>query len=143
MRHRCKTLKLGRKTQHRHLMLANMVCSLIERGRVKTTLEKARAARSLAEQMVTLAKKGTLHHRRQAVAKLRQEQPVRALFGEMAARFSKRNGGYTRITRLGRRMGDAVTMTFLEWVDQPAAAGETAPGKPAKEKKAAQAAGKS
>jgi large subunit ribosomal protein L17 len=64
MRHRVKTLKLGRKTQHRHLMLANLVCSLIERGRVQTTVEKAKAARSLADKMVTLGKKGTIHHRR-------------------------------------------------------------------------------
>ena len=118
MRHRNKTLKLGRKTQHRHLMLANLVCSLIERGRVLTTVQKAKAARSLADKMITFAKKGTLHHRRLAISRLRQEKIVRKLFSDVAPRSSQRNGGYTRIIRLGNRVGDAGSTAYLEWVDQ-------------------------
>ena len=118
MRHRNKTLKLGRKTQHRHQMLANMVCSLIEKGRVRTTLQKARAVRSLAEKMVTLARKGSLHHRRLAIARLQQKGAVQKLFKEIAPRCAQRNGGYTRIIKLGQRVGDAAATAFLEWVDQ-------------------------
>ncbi len=118
MRHRNKTLKLGRKTQHRHLMLANLVCSLIVRGRVQTTVQKAKAARSLADKMVTLAKKGTLHHRRLAISELRQTDVVKKLFTEVGPRSAQRNGGYTRIIKLGQRIGDAASAAYLEWVDQ-------------------------
>lgn len=118
MRHRVKTLKLGRTTQHRHLMLANLVCSLIKRGRVRTTLQKAKAARAIADKMITLAKKGTLHHRRQAISHLRQEDAVHRLFTEIAPRSIQRQGGYTRIIRLGQRIGDAASIAYLEWVDQ-------------------------
>ncbi len=117
MRHRCKTLKLGRKTQHRHLMLANLVCSLIQHGRVRTTVEKAKAARSFAEKMVTLAKKGTVHHRRLAVSRLHQRDVVGKLFTDIAPRCIQRNGGYTRIIKLGQRIGDAASTAYLEWVD--------------------------
>lgn len=120
MRHRNKTLKLGRKSQHRHLMLANLVCSLIERGRVQTTLQKAKAARSLAEKMVTLAKGGTLHNRRTAISRLRQEIAVKKLFTEIGPRSASRQGGYTRIVKIGQRIGDAGHIAFLEWVDQAA-----------------------
>jgi large subunit ribosomal protein L17 len=132
MRHRNKTLKLGRKTQHRHLMLANLVCSLIQRGRVMTTVQKAKAARCLADKVVTLAKKGTLHHRRLAISKLRQEDVVRKLFTEIGPRSAQRNGGYTRIIRVGRRIGDAGYTAFLEWVDQAPVADEAAPEKKTK-----------
>ncbi len=118
MRHRNKTLKLGRKTQHRHRMLANMVCSLIVKGRIQTTIEKAKAASALADKMVTLAKKGTLHHRRQAIAKLQQRHAVHKLFTEIAPKCVQRNGGYTRTIKLGQRIGDAASMAYLEWVDQ-------------------------
>ena len=118
MRHRNKTLKLGRKTQHRNLMLANLVCSLIQRGRVHTTVQKAKAARSLADKMVTLAKGGTLHDRRLAISRLRQENAVKKLFSEIAPRSAQRNGGYTRIVRSGQRIGDAGSTAYLEWVDQ-------------------------
>ena len=118
MRHRNKTLKLGRKSQHRHLMLANLVCSLIERGRVKTTVQKAKAARSIADKMITLAKGGTIHHRRLATSRLRQEKVVRKLFSELGPRSAQRNGGYTRIIRLGTRLGDAAETAYLEFVDQ-------------------------
>ncbi len=131
MRHRNKTLKLGRKTQHRHLMLANLVCSLIQHGRVRTTLQKAKAARSIADKMVTLAKKGTLHHRRQAISSLRQKDIVKKLFTDVAPRSLQRNGGYTRVVRLGTRIGDAASMVYLEWVDQAVTTASQAPG-PAK-----------
>jgi len=137
MRHRNKTLKLGRKTQHRRQMLANLVCSLIKHGRVRTTLRKARAAASLADRMVTLGKRGALHHRRLAVARLHQEDMVRKLFSEIAPRCASRNGGYTRVIHLGARIGDAAETAFLEWVDGAAAleAAESAGDK--KEKKPA------
>jgi large subunit ribosomal protein L17 len=137
MRHRNKTLKLGRKSQHRHLMLANLVCSLIQSGRVQTTVEKAKAARSLADKMVTLAKKGTLHHRRLAISRLRQEEVVQKLFTDVGPRSAQRNGGYTRIIRLGQRIGDAASCAYLEWVDQEIPAEDTTPkeGKKAKSEK--------
>ncbi len=109
-------------------MLANLVCSLIQAGRVQTTLQKAKAARSIADKMVTLGKKGTLHHRRQALSILRQEKAVRKLFSEVAPRSAQRNGGYTRIIKLGQRIGDGGTKAFLEFVDQ-AVAPEAAPEK--------------
>ena len=119
MRHRKHTAKLGRKGEHRNMMLANLVCSLILHRRVKTTLAKAKAARSLAEKMVTLAKKGTIHHRRLAVARLHQEDAVRILFKEIAPFHKDRPGGYTRIIKLGQRRGDAAPMAILEWVEEP------------------------
>ncbi len=119
MRHRKQTAKLGRKGEHRNMMLANLVCSLILHRRVKTTLAKAKAARSLAEKMVTLAKKGTIHHRRLAVARLHQEDAVRILFKEIAPFHKDRPGGYTRIIKLGQRRGDAAPMAILEWVEEP------------------------
>jgi large subunit ribosomal protein L17 len=137
MRHRKKTLKLGRTKAHRELMLANLVCSLILKGRVRTTLQKARAASALSDRMVTLGKAGGLHQRRLAISRLRQEDAVRKLFGEVAPRCAQRNGGYTRIIKLAtRRIGDAASMALLEWTDSSPAA-EPAPeakAKPEKEK---------
>jgi large subunit ribosomal protein L17 len=92
------------------------VCGLITHGRIKTTKAKAKAARSLAEKMITLGKKGTLAARRQAIATLKQEEAVRALF-EKAGSYADRNGGYTRILKLGRRISDSSEMVFLEWVE--------------------------
>ena len=117
MRHRKKTVKLGRTSAHRNELLANLVCGLIEHRRIKTTFAKAKAARSLAEKMVTLGKKGTLAARRQAIAKLKQEGLVRVLFDEIAPGFQSRAGGYTRILKLGRRMSDSSEMVLLEWVE--------------------------
>ncbi len=107
MRHLKRTAKLGRTSEHRNAMLANLVCSLIEHKRVTTTLAKAKAARSVAEKMVTLGKKGTLHHRRLAVARLHQEAAARILFKEIAPAFKDRRSGYTRIIKLEQRQGDA------------------------------------
>ena len=107
-------------------MLANLVCSLIKHQRVTTTLAKAKAARPVAEKMVTLGKRGTLHARRLAVARLHQEDAVRVLFNEIAPAQKDRRGGYTRIMKLGQRQGDAAQMAILEWVDFPAKAADTA-----------------
>src|SRR5208337_4522061 len=117
MRHLKRTAKLGRTGQHRNAMLANMVCSLIIHKRIKTTLAKAKAARSVAEKMVTLGKKGTLHHRRLAAARLHQEAAAKILFKEIAPAFKDRRSGYTRIIKLEQRVGDAAQRAILEWVD--------------------------
>jgi large subunit ribosomal protein L17 len=119
MRHQKKTIKLGRTAEHRKALLANQVCSLIEHQRIKTTLAKAKAVRPLAEKMVTLGKKGSLHARRTALAVLRQKDAVKKLFDDIAPRSASRNGGYTRIIKLGQRRSDAAPVAFLEWVDAP------------------------
>jgi large subunit ribosomal protein L17 len=119
MRHQKKTIKLGRTASHRKALLANQVCSLIEHQRIKTTLAKAKAVRPLAEKMVTLGKKGSLHARRTALAVLRQKDAVKKLFDDIAPRSASRNGGYTRIIKLGQRRSDAAPVAFLEWVDAP------------------------
>ena len=98
-------------------MLANMVCSLIKHKRITTTLAKAKAARPVAEKMVTLGKSGTLHDRRLAASRLHQEDAVKILFNEIAPAQKDRNGGYTRIVRLHERQGDASQLAILEWVD--------------------------
>ena len=121
MRHTKKTIKLGRKAEHRNLLLANQVCSLIEYNRIRTTLAKAKAVRPYAEKMITLGKRGDLHARRVALAFLRQRDAVRKLFGELAPRTAARQGGYCRIVKLGPRQSDAALMAYLEFVDQPAA----------------------
>ena len=132
MRHQKKTVKLGRKAEHRKALLANQVCSLIEHERIKTTLAKAKAVRPLAEKMVTLGKNGSIHARRTALAVLRQKKAVKKLFDSIAPRTSTRNGGYTRIVRLGQRSSDSASIAFLEWVDAAPATEE----KPAEEKAA-------
>src|SRR5476649_916829 len=139
MRNQKNTRKLGRTSQHRDAMLANIVASLIIHKRVKTTLAKAKAARPLAEKLVTLGKAGTLHHRRLAVAKIGQKDVVGKLFKEIAPGFKDRKGGYTRIIKLGPRQSDSAPVAFLEWVDYVVET-ETAPveatEKPAKAEKA-------
>ena len=121
MRHRKKTVKLGRTSAHRNELLSNLVCALIDNKRIKTTLPKARAARCLADKMVTLGKKGTLAARRQAIATLKQDKSVKELFEAVAPTFTDRPGGYTRIIKLGRRISDSSEMVLLEWVDSVAA----------------------
>src|SRR5271154_1209757 len=117
MRHQKNTRKLGRTSQHRDALLANLVASLIKHKRVKTTLAKAKAARPLAEKLVTLGKRGTLHDRRLAVAKIGQRDAVSKLFSEIAPGFKDRKGGYTRIIKLGPRQSDSAPVALLEWVD--------------------------
>jgi large subunit ribosomal protein L17 len=119
MRHRKKTVKLGRSQAHRDALLANQVCSLIEHSRIKTTLTKAKAVRPLAEKMITLGKKASLHARRTALSVLRQKTAVKKLFDELAPRAAERKGGYTRIIKLGYRKSDAAPLAFIEWVDAP------------------------
>lgn len=119
MRHRKKTVKLGRSQAHRDALLSNQICSLIEHSRIKTTLAKAKAVRPLAEKMVTLGKNGSLHARRTALSVLRQKDAVKKLFEEVAPRAASRVGGYTRIVKLGLRTSDAAPMAFIEWVDAP------------------------
>jgi large subunit ribosomal protein L17 len=133
MRHQKKTIKLGRTAEHRKALLANQVCSLIEHERIKTTLAKAKAVRPLAEKMVTLGKNGSLHARRTAFAVLRQKNAVKKLFDNIAPRSSTRNGGYTRIIRLGQRKSDSASIAFIEWVDAVQAVEEKEP-KESKEK---------
>jgi large subunit ribosomal protein L17 len=132
MRHQKKTVRLGRKAEHRKALLANQVCSLIAHQRIKTTLAKAKAVRPLAEKMVTLGKDGSIHARRTAFATLRQKDAVKKLFDQIAPASSERNGGYTRIVRLGQRKSDSASMAFIEWVDAAVAVEE----KPAEENKA-------
>lgn len=117
MRHRKKTIKLGRTSAHRDALLASLVCNLIESKRIVTTVPKAKAARSLAEKMVTLGKKGDLAARRRAISALRRSDRVSTLFSAVAPAFKDRQGGYTRIMRLGRRSSDSSEMAILEWVN--------------------------
>ncbi len=137
MRHQNKTVKLGLTAAHRKAMLANQVCSLIEHQRIKTTLAKAKAVRPLAEKMVTLGKKGSLHARRTALATLRQADAVKKLFADIAPRAAARNGGYTRIVKLGARKSDSAPVAFIEWVDAPVVTDEPAPEVKGKKGKAA------
>ena len=132
MRHQKKTVRLGRKAEHRKALLANQVCSLIEHRRIKTTLAKAKAVRPLAEKMVTLGKDGSIHARRSAFATLRQKDAVKKLFDEIAPASTERNGGYTRIIRLGQRHSDSASMALIEWVDATVVVEE----QPTEEKKA-------
>ena len=128
MRHLKRTAKLGRTGEHRNAMLANMVCSLIKHKRIITSMAKAKAARSVAEKMVTLGKSGTIHARRLASARLLgQEDAVRMLFNEIAPTQKERKGGYTRIIQMHQRQGDASQRVILEFVDVPAAPEAAAP----------------
>jgi large subunit ribosomal protein L17 len=142
MRHLKRTAKLGRTGQHRNAMLANMVCSLIIHKRITTTLAKAKAARSVAEKVVSLGKSGTVHARRLASARLHQEEAVKILFDQIAPSQKDRHGGFTRIIRLNQRQGDSGERVILEFVDMaalseaPAAAAPAAEAKPAEEKPA-------
>ncbi len=133
MRHRKNTAKLGMKSQHRRATLANLVCSLIKHKRIRTTVARAKVARRLADKVVTLGKEGTLAARRLAIARLnvhgpgvlpdkearqrwhKNEDIIRILFEEIAPAFKDRNGGYTRVVRVGNRPGDAAEVAILEW----------------------------
>ena len=117
MRHRKHTFKVGRTTSHRKAMLANAVCSLIDNGRITTTLVKAKEIRRLAERMVSYGKENTLHTRRLAIAVLHQVDKVAKLFSTIAPQFKERHGGYTRIMKLGPRRGDAAEMCIIEFVE--------------------------
>ncbi len=118
MRHQRAGKKLGRDSAHRKALYANLAGALIEHGRIKTTVTKAKAVKPLAEQMITLGRRGDLHARRQATAFLRSRDVVHKLFDEVAPRFKDRPGGYSRIVRIGPRQGDAAEMAYLELVDE-------------------------
>ena len=131
MRHQRAGKKLGRDSAHRKALYANLAGALIEHGRIKTTEAKAKAVKPLAEQMITLGRRGDLAARRHAVSILRSKDVVHHLFDQVAPRFADRPGGYTRIVKLGPRQGDAADMVYLELVDyEPAgaAAGPTQRG---------------
>jgi large subunit ribosomal protein L17 len=117
MRHNMHGRKLGRKTAHRKAMFRNQLASLVESERIKTTLHKAKELRPLAEKMITKGKSGTLHDRRQVGRWLPDRAHVRKLFDEIAPRFADRPGGYTRIIKLGPRLGDGAEMAMLELVE--------------------------
>ncbi|HEV2711869.1 MAG TPA: 50S ribosomal protein L17 [Gaiellaceae bacterium] len=117
MRHHRSGKKLGRDSAHRKALYANLAGALIEHGRIETTLAKAKAVRPLAEKMITLGRRGDLAARRQALAFLRSQEVVHLLFAEVAPRFADRNGGYTRIVKIGPRAGDGAETAYLEFVD--------------------------
>ena len=108
--------KLGRDSAHRKAMLRNMVTDLLREGRITTTLTRAKEARRQTEKMITLAKRGDLHARRQALAYIKDEDVVTKLFDELAPKYEERHGGYTRILKLGPRQGDVAEAVFLELV---------------------------
>lgn len=110
------TRKLGRATDHRMATLKNMVTSLLENGKITTTVARAKEVRSLAEKMITLGKANTLHTRRQALAFITKEDVVTKVFAEIAPKYADRNGGYTRIVKIGPRRGDASEMAIIELV---------------------------
>ena len=118
MRHARAGKKLGRDSAHRKALYSNLAGALIEHGRIKTTVTKAKAVKPIAEQMITLGRRGDLHARRQATAFLRSRDVVHKLFAEVAPLFKERPGGYTRIVKLGPRPGDSAEMAYLELVDE-------------------------
>ena len=117
MRHRKNTVKLGRTSAQREALFASLVSNLILAKRIKTTLPKARAAKRMADKMVTIGKKETLAARRHALSRLKQPKAVAELFAAVAPAMKDRAGGYTRIVKLGKRMSDSSEMCILEWVD--------------------------
>ena len=110
------TRKLGRPTDQRRAMLRNLVTSFLESGRMETTVARSKEARSMAEKMITLGKENTLHSRRMALAYITKEDVVTKLFEEIAPKYQDRTGGYTRITKIGPRRGDAAEMAIIELV---------------------------
>jgi large subunit ribosomal protein L17 len=117
VRHRKSGRKLGRDASHRKALYANLTGALIEHGRIKTTVAKAKEVRPVAEQMITLGRRGGVHARRQALKFLRSQDVVHKLFDDVGPRFKDREGGYSRIVRIGPRLGDAAEMAYLELVD--------------------------
>jgi large subunit ribosomal protein L17 len=117
VRHQRAGKKLGRDSAHRKALYANLAGALIEHGRIKTTVTKAKAVKPIAEQMITLGRRGDLHARRQATAFLRSRDVVHRLFTDVAPLFKDRPGGYTRIIKIGTRQGDSAEMAYLELVD--------------------------
>jgi large subunit ribosomal protein L17 len=124
MRHGKSGRKLNRTSSHRKAMFANMAAALIKHEQIVTTLPKAKDLRPIAEKLITLAKRGDVHARRQAMSKVRDEDQVKKLFDVLGARYGERNGGYTRVLKAGFRYGDSAPMAVIELVDRdPAARG--------------------
>ena len=122
MRHRNSNRKLNRTHEHRKAMFANMVCSLIEHEQIQTTLPKAKELKKIVDKYITLGKKGSLHSRRQAISRLKQNSAVIKLFETLAPRYKERNGGYTRVLKAGFRYGDAAPLAVIEFVDRDVSA---------------------
>ena len=120
MRHRKRQAKLGRTPAHRKAMFANMASSLITEGKIQTTLAKAKELRRVVEKLITLGKKGTLHTRRLAISRMRQLDAVAELFDTVAPKYADRKGGYTRIMKLGQRIGDGAQTCIIELVEADA-----------------------
>ncbi len=140
MRHLKRRGKLGRLSKHRESLLANLATALIQHNRTKTTLSKAKALQPYAEKLVTLAKKGSLHHRRLAAGRLHGKEAVQKLFGEIGPRFAGRAGGYTRVTKIGYRLSDAARMAVIEWTETTSSAdGGEEPSKAASSEQATSA----
>jgi large subunit ribosomal protein L17 len=118
VRHQRTGKKLGRDAAHRKALYANLAGALIEHGRIRTTVTKAKAVKPLAERMITLGRRGDLHARRQATSVLRSRDVVHKLFADVAPRFKDRPGGYARIVKIGPRPGDSAEMAYLELVDE-------------------------
>jgi len=118
MRHGNSNRKLNRTHEHRKAMFANMVCSLIEHEQIQTTLPKAKELKKIIDKYITLGKKGSLHSRRLAISRLRQNSAVTKLFEILAPRYKKRNGGYTRVLKAGFRYGDAAPLAVIELIDR-------------------------
>jgi large subunit ribosomal protein L17 len=118
MRHRKAGKKLSRRADHRKALMRNLVTELLRHGRIRTTLAKAKAMRSPAEKMITLGKRGDLHARRQALSFIQNKEVVHELFDTIAAKYAERQGGYTRIFKLGPRQGDAAPMAIIELVEE-------------------------
>lgn len=117
MRHRVAGRKLSRKSSHRKMLFRNQVTELLRHGKIVTTQAKAKEVRPLAEEMITLGKRGDLHSRRQALAFITDRKVVKKLFDEIAPKYESRNGGYTRIFKLGRRLGDGAPIAQIELVE--------------------------
>ena len=122
MRHGNSSRKLNRTHEHRKAMFANMVCSLIEHEQIQTTLPKAKELKKIVDKYITLGKKGSLHSRRQAISRLKQNSAVIKLFETLAPRYKERNGGYTRVLKAGFRYGDAAPLAVIELVDRDVSA---------------------
>lgn len=118
MRHRNQGRKLGKKTQHRNAMFANMAAALIKHEQIKTTLPKAKELRPVVEKLVTLSRRNNLHARRLALSQIRDETQVKKLFEVIGPRYASRPGGYTRVLKAGFRHGDNAPMAFIEFVDR-------------------------
>lgn len=126
MRHRVAGVKLGRSPAHRRALFRNLVTALLRYEVVRTTDGKAKELRRWGDRMITLGKQGSLHARRRAASLICQQSVLKKLFDEIAPRYASRQGGYTRVVKLGRRHGDAAPLSLVELVDRPGAEGEQA-----------------